>query len=340
MKNILKTVLYVIAGVAIAGCAKQAVTGPNEANIRYFDSWIKVNHPDIRPTGLGIYVLEEEQGTGIEVKEDGFVYADYVVTDLDGNITFYTDKITAKQLGKYDTTAYYGPKVISTVENTIQAGVAEALIGMKAGGRKKVIIPGWLMSYAKYDTEEEYRKKSSSGTNTIYDITVRDYTDSIQNYEVEQIKKYIADNPQIFDSRMTNDTTGFYYQTLSEKVSTEKFEKDTTIYINYTGRLLNGLVFDTTDERIAKDNGLYSSSKTYAPVSINWKKDYSDITMGSSSSSVITGFALTLSKMHPMEKGIGVFYSGYGYSYSGSGSGIPGYAPLIFEIEIVAKPEN
>jgi hypothetical protein len=37
-------------------------------------------------------------------------------------------------------------------------------------------------------------------------------------------------------------------------------------------------------------------------------------------------------------KAVGVFYSDLGYGYSGSGS-IPAYAPLVFEIEIVEKPE-
>jgi FKBP-type peptidyl-prolyl cis-trans isomerase len=41
-----------------------------------------------------------------------------------------------------------------------------------------------------------------------------------------------------------------------------------------------------------------------------------------------------------MEKGVGVFYSNLGYQYSGSGASIPGYAPLIFEVEIVEKPEE
>ena len=58
------------------------------------------------------------------------------------------------------------------------------------------------------------------------------------------------------------------------------------------------------------------------------------------SGSVITGFGLTLWQMRESEKGIGVFTSDYGYGYSGSGDNIPGYAPLVFEIEIVAKPED
>jgi translation elongation factor EF-G len=98
----------------------------------------------------------------------------------------------------------------------------------------------------------------------------------------------------------------------------------------------SGLVFDTTDERTAKDNGIYSSSRTYEPVSVSWGETYSDIKMGGSS--IIGGFGLTLWQMRAFEKGVGIFYSPLGYSYSGSGSSIPGYAPLIFEIEVVKKP--
>ena len=132
---------------------------------------------------------------------------------------------------------------------------------------------------------------------------------------------------------------GFYYKQTELVRDTTSFPKDTTIYINYTGRLLDGTVFDTTDERLAKDNGIWSSSRTYEPVQINWGETYTDITMGSSSSSIIDGFALTLWQMRKFEKGIGVFTSDYGYGYSGSGESIPPFASLAFEIEIVAKPE-
>ena len=340
MKKIIKTAACFVSALAVICCAKEVKTGPNEANERYFNAWMEVNHPGLKPTGLGIYVLEDQPGTGATVKKDGFIYADYIVTDLEGNISSYTDKETAKQLGTYDTTTFYGPKVLTTTEGTIHAGLAEAVIGMKEGGRKKVIIPSWLMTYAKYDSKEDYLKNTSTGTNTIYDITVRTFTDSIQLHEISLIEKYIKDNPATFDSRMVNDTTGFYYQPLSKDISTETFKKDTTIYINYTGRLLNGLVFDTTIEKVAKDNGIYSPTKSYEPTTIKWGEKFSDLKMGSSGSTVIDGFALTLWHMHPMGKGMGVFYSPLGYSYSGSGSSIPGYAPLIFEIEIVAKPED
>lgn len=340
MKKIFKTAAYIVMAVSAVSCAKAVQDGPNEANKRYFVAWMQLNHPDVKPSGLGIYILEDQEGTGVEVKEDGYVMADYVVTDLQGNITSYTDKISAKQLGEYDTTSYYGPRVITTMDNTIQAGLADAILGMKVGGRKKVIIPSWLMTYSVYDSAEEYLDNASSGSNTIYDITIRDFTDSIYNYEIDEIKKYIKANPSVFNDKIVNDTTGFYYQPIVEGSTDEAFPSDTTIYINYTGKLLNGLVFDTTDEKTAKDNGLYSASRSYEPVQIKWGEEYTDLTMGSNSSSIIYGFAMTLWHMHADEKGVGVFYSPLGYSYSGSGSSIPGYAPLVFEIEIVPEPED
>ena len=343
MKKTIKTAAYSAMALAAIACARVEKTGANEANERYFKAWMELNHPGIQSSGLGIYVLEEEEGDGAEVKEGGFVIADYVITDLAGNITTYTDKLTAKQLGTYDTTAYYGPKIITTTESTIQAGLADAIIGMREGGRKKVIIPGWLMTYKTYDTPEEYLENSSSGTDAIYDITIREYTDSIYLYELDNIGKYFKANTDIFGNKTLRDSAdvyGFYYQQLKAPTDTTSFPSDTSIYINYTGKLLNGLVFDTTIEKVAKDNGIWSSSRTYEPTKINWGESYDKITMGSNRSSTITGFALTLWEMRAFEKGIGIFYSPLGYGYSGSGASIPAYSPLIFEIEIVAEPED
>lgn len=342
MKKIIKTIAYIVMAVAAASCARTVEPGANEASKRYFDAWMKIHHPDAKPTGLGIYVIEDEPGTGAVVTDDGFVYADYIVTDLEGNITSYTDRNTAKQLGKFDTTAFYGPKVITTMDNTIQAGLADAIVGMKVGGHKKVIIPSWLMTYSVYDTPEEYLNTSSSYSDAIYDITITDFTEDISKYEIERIGNYLTEHKDEYGNMSVADSLqyGFYYKELVPPTDTTSFPTDTSIYINYTGRLLNGLVFDTTDERTAKDHDIYSSSRSYEPVKIKWGEKYSDLKMGSSGSSVVSGFALTLWQMRAFEKGVGIFYSPLGYSYNGSGSSIPSYSPLVFEIEIVAEPED
>ena len=154
--------------------------------------------------------------------------------------------------------------------------------------------------------------------------------------------RYMSHHPEIFADMTVKDTVegykGMYYRRLADPVDTTAFPSDTTIYINYTGRLLNGQVFDTTVEKVAKDNGIYSSTKGYSPVKVKWAEEATSIEL--SGSSVITGFALTLWEMRPMEKGIGMVTSALGYGVSGSGSKIPTYSPLIFEIEIVEEPED
>lgn len=351
MKKILFYALYAVAVIALAGCAKHSSVGPNDSNKRYFDAWMQVNHPDASPVGLGIYILEDKPGNGgAEVGDAGYVYLDYKVTDLDGNISTYTDKQTAKQLGDYDTTSYYGPKFLTTAPGTNPAGLIEALADMKVGGYRKVVIPSWLMNYSVYKTEDEYLDpddddyKASSYSSAIYEFTISDYTEDMGKWQEGQIGKYFKANTDVFGAMTPADSLpahrGFYYKQMKAPTDTTSFKADTTLYINYTGRLLNGLVFDTSIERVAKDNGLYTAGKTYKPVQINWGEKYEDITMGSSKSSIISGFALTLWQMRSMEKGVGVFISDYGYQSSGSGSSIPGFAPLVFEIELVAKPED
>ena len=138
--------------------------------------------------------------------------------------------------------------------------------------------------------------------------------------------------------RVDSTMFGYYYKQVNPPSDTTTFPKDTTFYINYTGRLLDGKVFDTSIEDTAKVYGLYSAKKTYAPKYVNMKENYKDITMGASSSetgsTLVDGFSYCLSKMRTGEKGICIFYSDLGYKGSGSGM-IPAFSPLRFDIEMI-----
>lgn len=357
MKKFFSATLYIAAALCLASCAKVVTPGVNETHKQELVAWMKINHPDISPSGLGIYIVKETPGNGAEVTDNGLALVNYKVTDLEGNITAYTSLETAKQLGTDSKTAYYGPKFWTTYETTIGAGLGNALIGMKVGGSMDVIVPSWLMTARTFDTEQDYldyydEEGSSSYSDTRYQFDVLDFTEDIDQWQIDSIGRFFKNPDVMLDGKPAStifngmnaavDTVtvnGFYYKQLAAPANKKDFPKDTVVYINYTGRLLNGLVFDTNIERVARENWLYSKSKTYSPVQINWGEEYSDITMTSSKSSVIPGFALTLWQMKAMEKGVGVFYSKLGYGSSGSGDAIPGYAPLIFEIELVEKPQ-
>ena len=336
----LRYIIMAAAALVLISCAKEKTASLNEDAKRYFDAWISQNHPTAVKTPLGAYIISETPGTGTAASDSLFVRINYSVYTLDGNLSTTTIEKKARQAGTFDKTAYYGPDVTYRGEKleALSAGIEEAISTMKAGGRKTIAVPGWLSESKRYDSEEKYREKCS-GTDYIYELELVDAFNDSDRWERDSLLKYMAANyPAAVED---DDLSGFFYVKTKDGLDKE-FAADTTIYINYTGRLLNGMVFDTTIKDTAKVWNLYSSEKTYEQSRVNWyssSEDYTSITLGTSDSSTITGFAYALDKMHPGEAGKCFFISKYGYKASGSGSSIPGYSPLCFELETTNAPE-
>jgi FKBP-type peptidyl-prolyl cis-trans isomerase len=335
-----KAIYAALAALALCGCAKAPTVGSNDSTKLYFDSWIHVYHPDATPLSLGSYVLSEKAGTGAAAgtaEQNAYVRMDYVIRSLDGTISSTSREDVAQQVGTYEETDYYGPVIWARGENYLSAGLDDAITPMRVGGTRTVAVPGWLNTTARYDTLEEYMAKVT-GTSSVFDLELVEVIPDVKKWETDSVGRYVSRN---FPGKSVADSLkyGFYYFRTGNPSSEKEFKNDTTIYINYVARLLNGNVFDTNVKDTAKFYGLYSASRTYAPSKITWFSSdgtYADIKMGESS--VIDGFSYALSKMHPHEKGAAVFYSGIGYGSSGSGSSIPAYASLRFDIEIVDKP--
>ena len=363
MKGISSTGFLLSAAAATllaASCAVEPKVSDNTLAKQYFDSWIALNHPDAVRAGNGIYILEDIPGDGPAWSgEDGEVaFVKYTRKDLSGKVSSTNDEDVAKQVGTYSSGNYYGWNMWYNSTSGLYAGLADALEGMKIGGTREVAIPSWLMVYARYDDEETYlnppkkkkkKKNDSSSTssesNAIYRFTLMEQAADIKSWQVDTLERYVSHNMHGVDSTTYDggdDTArfGFYFLSLKPGTGSSIIPKDSTVYINYTARLLNGKVFDTTLSKTAKQHGIYSETKTYEPVSITWGEKYTDLKMGASGSSMIAGFQACLFHMHPMEKAVCAFWSELGYSYSGSGQKIPPYSPLSFEIELVEAPES
>lgn len=334
MKHIFRYLPIIVAVAAItAGCAKTTTTSEKEDNRAYFLAWMEKNYPGLSPDSYGIYVLSNQEGKGALYNDEEYVYAEVTTYDIEGNIASTDDIKLAQQLGTYDETYYYGPKMVAGGEDA-SAGFLYSLRGMKVGGRKKVIVPFWFITYNRYDSQEQYFKKyKSSPSSIMYDIKLIDKTDDIDKWEIDSLETHLV---HVYGTPQDSVSYGLYYKQLVEPADLEELPSDTTVYINYTGRLLNGHVFDTNIKKVAVDNNIYSSSKDYEPQAVKLGSNTEGVTMDGSS--IITGFANMILKMHKYEKGIGYFISKWGYSYSGSGSTIPAYSPLCFEIELVDKP--
>ena len=332
-----------LAAVLAAGCAKSPQAGPNDSEIRYFESWIisqRAKHPEYlwKETPLGSYILEDKTGYGAlvgDAEATPFVHISYIITDLQGNILMSSEEQEAKRLGTFEYRDYYGPRVVYRGEGGCTAGENDVLSGMRVGGTRKAVIPGWLMTSQKYDSAADYMN-SKGGDSAIYSITMEEAITDVLQWQIDSLERAIK---KLYPSASL-DTTGmygfYYYQLTPPTNPDEEISEGDKIDINYTGFLLNGHIFDSTDEITCKDNNLPEKS-SYGPDYITWAEDYNEITMGSSSSTPIQGFAYAFSKMKPGEKGVAFFYSNLGYMYKGSEPTIPPYCPLAFELEMVGK---
>ena len=350
-----KTILYLgLAAMLLGACAKDPKTGKNVAAKRYLDSWIQLNHPDAKLTPLGAYILEETPGTGVSAgsyETNPYVLVNCTIADMSGSVSYTTDEQLSRQLGTYENQGYYGPVVWTRAEHALVAGLEESVSALSVGGTRKVLIPGWLMGADSrtglpilYDKAEDYLEKISGGTPYVYTISLAGVIPDILKWEADSVNRYAA---RVFPGTTPRDTLkyGFHYRRTGAPSSEEKFKKDTTIYLNYIGRRLDGAVFDTNIADTAKFYGIYNASRTYGPVTIKWygsEGSYANITMSSagssSTSTVVDGFGYALDQMHPHEQGTAIFISKWGYSSRSNGAALPAFSPLRFDFQIVDKP--
>jgi hypothetical protein len=336
--------IAVAACFLTSACAQKDTATSGSVAQEYLNLWLKEYHPEARANASGIYILEDEAGTGAVWDKD-ILYSLLTVTirTLNGTISTVGHEGFAKQLGTYAQGNYYGPSV--TFTSTGYAGVEALLEGMRAGGTRTAIIPAWLLTTDRYSTQEEYLDACSSVSSLIYTITFAGQFEDLAKWEQENVKQYASSTfgslmkPAVFNDA-TKEADIFYFYTLGNiKNQKDTLERGKKYTLNYTGRLLNGQVFDTTEEKVAKDNGIYSSDRTYAPVTITSAESYENYALDGNTS-LVDGFKGALSLMkYEGEKSVAVFTSDLGYLSSGSGLKIPPYAPLRFDFEIVAVSE-
>ena len=334
-KTTLHIALTLCAAATLTGCARSSADTTADDNKEYFDAWRSINYPDAQKKGLGIYILPDREVAGSGAAWNRNLpcsFVSYTIQSLSGAVSYNSEEAMARQLGTYDKADYYGPQVVLTGTGVSYAGLDELLDGMKVGGSRTAIIPSWLMTTSRYDTEEEYIAHIGSASSAIYTITLHGQTSDIKQWAYTTLQDYTQREWAVSDTT----TTGVFFKSFTPEAS-EAVASDSTVYVNYTGRRLDGQVFDTTIEKVAKDNNIYVSGKTYAPVPVVWNETATEITLNGSTI-VTTGFAEGLYQMHQDEKAAFAFTYDKGYGTSGSGTLIPGYASLIFEVELVPAP--
>jgi FKBP-type peptidyl-prolyl cis-trans isomerase FkpA len=137
--------------------------------------------------------------------------------------------------------------------------------------------------------------------------------------EANGIEKYIA------GQKLAVKTTpsGLKYVITKTSIKAKPINGD-TVFVNYVGHTLEGKVFDTSVETVAKMSGLQQAGRTYEPLKI---------TLGETP--IIKGWNEGLLLLNEGSKATLVIPSALAYGPQGAGEDIKPFTPLVFELELV-----
>ena len=174
--------------------------------------------------------------------------------------------------------------------------------------------------------EEEFNEKSMEWQATQrkkqMELTRKSILENSKELIDEQgvtIDKYIADNS--LEAQKTE--SGLRY-VISEQGNGAIPNPGDRVQVNYTGKLMDGTVFDTSVEAVAKEAGVYTEGRSYQP-----------FTFQLGFGQVILGWDEGIGLLNVGSKATIFIPSPLGYGERGAGEKIKPNAILVFEVELV-----
>jgi FKBP-type peptidyl-prolyl cis-trans isomerase FkpA len=271
-------------------------------------AYVVKNNITVQPTTTGIYYLETKKGTGKSAFNDGYVTAHYTVYLLGGEKLFSTiergEPVDFKFGSQFENKGFQ--EVISMMKEGGKAtAIVPSAMAFGAQGAGSVVPPFSTLYYeielVKILSNDEFEKKQA-------ERTAKKQAESAQKEKGEgaAIQKYLKDNNLTPTTTLPN---GLIYV---EKQAGKgpKAVNGKKVKVDYTGKLLNGTVFDSSAG----------------------KKPY-QFTLGHKE--VIEGWDLGLVLMNEGGKATLIIPSKLAYKDKGAGDVIPPFSPLVFDVELV-----
>ena len=278
-----------------------------EAEALYTD-YLVANSITTEPLESGLIFIEEKVGSGRNPEDGEMVKVNLTVLMIDGTKIFST--ADRGEPFEYQ----YGQKFDTP-------GLEEGVGMLKQGGKARLIVPHQIAYGAEakgqmippYSTVIYDVELVSMRSKEVYDKEREEQqkqqqaiADQAQGNEKSLRDKYLADN----GITTMPTATGLYYIE-TEKGTGDRAMAGNTVNVHYTGRLLDGTIFDSSVEK-------------GVPYSFR-------LGVGA----VINGWDEAIALMNVGGKATLVIPSELAYKSQGSGS-IPAYSTLVFDVELVS----
>lgn len=287
------------------------------------EAYITKNNVKVTPSATGVYVITQNPGSGRGIKKTDFVKINLTVSTIEGKKIFSTldeNKPITFEFGQpFDT-----------------KGFEEAVATMKKGSKATVVVPSSMGFGEKGRKDRSGQDIITPFSPIVYDIEVLDLKTKAENEKAKKEEAAIAKKEEAIAKKAADEAMAkepaLIAQYLKDNKITAKPDAKGLYYIEkvkgkgplavagkkvkvlYTGKLLNGKVFDSSYDR-----------KPVKPL---------EFTLGQGQ--VIPGWDEGISMMSAGGKATLIIPSKLAYGAQGAGADITPYSPLVFDVELIS----
>jgi FKBP-type peptidyl-prolyl cis-trans isomerase FkpA len=303
IKNISLALLTGVVILSATSCLKDDSEALRADEKKILAEYITTNNITVAPTASGLYYIETLAGTGDSIRVDNWMEMRYTARLVSNNAVVMTSDLQTAKDNNIDAVGiYYGPTRL-ILGQIRPIGLNEGISKMKEGGKARLIFSSDIGLGA------QSTGNIPAYSSLIFDIELIKVIPDIKAYENSLVQAYLVTNEMAADST----ADGIYFK--ETKVGTGDLPTaGKTVTVTYSGKFLNGQVFD-------------SSGKSF------------NVTIGANS--VIPGFeaAVKLIKkggsgtvVIPYNNAYGIYgrYDNYGRIV------IPPYKSLVFDISVAS----
>lgn len=222
---------------------------------------------------------------------------------------------------------------ILTVNEPMFAGdITEGLLMMHNGDKAIFAVDADAMAEKLEPSQMPVNYASGQKMKLYYEITITDIKTAAQLAEDKakfenSVEKLAADEKSAIEAYVNDNAIketpreDGLYVIVKKKGNGTKVSAGKSVRIEYTGKLLNGKIFDSSNKDVAKENGLEPH-------------DALEYVVGEAS--LIRGWEEGILNMPQGTQLTLLIPSELAYGTKGSGDAIPPYSPLLFDITIVS----
>ena len=276
---------------------------------------------------------------GFKTTDNGLYYK-FEKQNKDGQQVQEGDVLVGEMTVRFDTMELFSTKGeatrIAQAAPSFNGGLYEGLIMMHVGDIATFAIEA--DSLAKYVQPNQMPKgyEPGKGMKIFYEINLQDIVTkedlaAEQANFMQEVQKRQAEEPEEIAAYVKENgitakpNADGVYIIVKKKGTGAKVATGKEVSVNYTGRLLDGTMFDTSVEGDARSGEIYNKDRKYEPMTYVVGRDrlipgWEQGVMGQPA-----GTVLQL-----------VIPSAQAYGPRGAGNMIPPYSPLVFDIEIVS----